>query len=59
MLDKLAKEPYVAPGRRVLQFGIWILVLSFNREKEKHMKMSTIVSTQYQTSKVHKEKFKA
>lgn len=41
MLDKLAKEPYVAPGRRVLPFGIWIPVLSFSRENEKRRKVRT------------------
>lgn len=49
MLGKLAKEPYATAGRIFLQFGIWILELPFNREKEKHMKMRTkIVSTLHQ-----------
>lgn len=54
MLDKLAKEPYVAPGR-FLQFGIWIPELSFNRENVKPKKIrNSIVSVQPQESKLQR-----
>jgi hypothetical protein len=49
MLNKPAKEPYAAAGKRFLQFGIWILELPSNRENEKHLKMrNKIVSTLHQ-----------
>lgn len=58
MLHKLAKEPYATAGRIFSQFGIWMVELPFNREKEKHMKMrNKIVSTLHENPSYTKGEF--